>query len=117
MVKQSENAMIVDTLIEGIIHNPDRLKAYESTSNKILFIVKWNKAEKRHNLCLPVYTVEDELIGFIRKEVEKIKELFTEYSDPVALLIDRTHRYVFIDLYFSHDKEYLEELRKRTYKK
>jgi hypothetical protein len=114
MQNKPENPPVIVTQIEGLNFDQNRVKAYENTSNKILFIVKWMKDEKRDNLCLPVYTVENELIGYIRKEVDKIKQLFSEYSDPVALLISYHNDIIMIDLYFSHDIEYLEKLRKRT---
>ena len=114
MQNKTKNPEVIVAEIEGLHFDPDRLKAYENTVNQILFVVKWKEEEKRENLCLPVYTVENELIGYIRKDVEKIKELFIEYSDPFVLLVTSNNKSIIIELNFSHDKDYLENLRKRV---
>lgn len=102
-------------LIEGFYYDTERINAYETTANKYVFVVKWIRDQKLDSFCLPVYTLENKLLGFIRKDVDKIKQLFLEYSEPAVLLRNLDSGDIIIGMHFSHDKVYLENLIKRAH--
>jgi hypothetical protein len=100
--------------IEGLVIGPTRQKARLNVSNEFQFIVRLNDDIIGDSPCLPVYTLENELLGYVRKDINKIKQLFSVYSNPFALAIKMNNKIILLELTFSHDKVYLEELRKQV---
>ena len=114
MLTKTNKSEVLIVPIVGLVIDPTRLKALLNVIIKFQLIVRLNNDVIGGNPCLPVYTLENELLGYVRKDIDKIKQLFSVYSNPFALAIKMNNKIILLELTFSHDKLYLEKLRKQV---